>query len=275
MDERKTEEAEFHNRLRDADLIDDPQAFKALTANLKYYAVAGSSMQDFRDRLGQHCKGKTVLDFGCGDGRYSIFLAKQGAKKVIGIDISDVSVEKCRREAEANGVSDRTDFRVMDCESLEFRDNTFDIVCEAGVLHHLDLGQAISEIARVTRPDGRLIGYEAVGHNPLFQLYRRLTPKLRTKYETEHILGTGDLRRMERYFERMDVRFFHLLSLLGVPFRNVPGFGPLLGLLEATDRVLLMVPGIRTLAWMMIFEMSGKRTPVVDTAGSPPQDRGE
>ena len=259
-DTRKSEEIEFHNRLRDVALRDDPQAFKAMTANRKYYTVADSSMQYYCDWLAQRCRGKTVLDFGCGDGKYSIFLAEQGAEKVVGIDLSDISVDNCRREAAAKGLADRVEFHVMDCEALEFADNSFDIVCEAGVLHHLDLDKAVGEMARVAKEDGRVVCYEAVGHNPLFQLYRRLTPELRTKYETEHILKVRDVRRMERYFERVEVRFFHLLSLLGVPFRNMPGFRALLSVLEAADRALLTVPGMRALAWMMIFEMSAKRT---------------
>ena len=32
-------------------------------------------------------KGKTVLDFGCGHGALAIEIAKQGAKKVVGIDL--------------------------------------------------------------------------------------------------------------------------------------------------------------------------------------------
>src|SRR5439155_25985514 len=98
------------------------------------------------------------------------------------------------------------------------------VVCEAGVLHHLALEPAVAEMARVVKREGQVICYEAVGHNPLFQLYRRLTPALRTRYETEHILRMKDLRMMRRYFDRIEIRFFHLAVLLAVPWRKLPGF---------------------------------------------------
>lgn len=261
MDQRKMEEVELHNRLRDVRLRDDPDAYKDLTSNVKYYSVAQSSMAYFRRRLASLCQGKTVVDFGCGDGRYSFFLAEQGVAKVVGIDISDVSVENCRRKAADLGLSDRLDFRVMDCEALDLEDDSIDVVCEAGVLHHLDLDAAIGEIARVLKPDGRAMCYEAVGHNPLFQLYREKTPNLRTKYETEHILKLGDVRGMKRYFRNVDIRFFHLVSLLGVPFRNLPGFRGLLWTLDLIDSLILRVPGVRSQAWMMVFEMHGEPQP--------------
>ena len=260
LEARKYEEIEFHNRLRDAATRADPRAYQALIANKKYYAVAQSSMDYYKSWLAEHCRGKVVLDFGCGDGEYSMFLLENGVGKLLGVDISDVSVENCRKKAAEAGFADRADFQVMDCEALDLPDSQFDVVCEAGVLHHLNLEKAVSEMARVVKPEGRVICYEAVGHNPLFQLYRNLTPELRTKYETHHILKVPQVKALHRYFDRIDLRFFHLLVLLGVPFRKVPGFGALLSLLELADRALLKIPGIRSQAWMMIFEMTGKKT---------------
>ena len=68
------------------------------------------------------------------------------------------------------------------------------------------------------------------------------------------------VKALHKYFGRIDLRFFHLLVLLGVPFRKVPGFGALLSLLELADRALLKVQGVRSQAWMMIFEMTGKKS---------------
>ena len=43
--------------------------------------------------LKENCQNKIVLDYGCGNGLHSSFLAKTGAKKVIGIDLSGKSLE--------------------------------------------------------------------------------------------------------------------------------------------------------------------------------------
>ncbi len=256
--DRKAEEAEFHNRLRDPQLRQDPKALAYLTSNRKYYAVATPSETAFTDWLFSRCAGKDVLDFACGDGRYSRLLAHGGAR-VVGIDISDVSVENCRRRAEEEGIADRATFQVMDCEQLEFADGTFDIVCESGALHHLDLKAAMREIARVLKPTGEAICLEAVGHNPIIQAYRRLTPHLRTKYETEHILRMRDVAMMRELFGRVDVRFFHLASLLAVPFRNTPLFEPLRRTLDSLDSVLTRIPGVREQSWIMILFLSEPR----------------
>jgi type I protein arginine methyltransferase len=50
-------------------------------------------------------KGKTVLDVGCGTGILCMFAAKAGAKKVIGVDMSNIIIQ-ARQIVEANGFKD-------------------------------------------------------------------------------------------------------------------------------------------------------------------------
>jgi SAM-dependent methyltransferase len=54
--------------------------------------------------------GRDFLDVGCGTGRYAFELLKRGCRHVTGIDISEAMIDHCKREAEAAGVRDRTDF---------------------------------------------------------------------------------------------------------------------------------------------------------------------
>jgi len=51
-------------------------------------------------------KGKVVLDVGCGTGILSMFAAKAGASKVIGVDMSGI-VESAKKIIEINGLSDK------------------------------------------------------------------------------------------------------------------------------------------------------------------------
>merc|ERR1719410_1857324 len=53
-------------------------------------------------------KGKVVLDVGCGTGILSMFAAKAGAAKVIGVDMSSI-VEYARKIVEANNLSDKVE----------------------------------------------------------------------------------------------------------------------------------------------------------------------
>jgi len=255
MTDRKQEEAKFHDMLRDPALAQNQQLHARLTANRKYYSVARKSRQFYERWLIEHSAGRRVLEYGCGNGQLSLLAAKHGAETV-GVDISEVSVENARREAARQGLADRARFHVMDCEALQLEDNSFDVVCESGVLHHLDLRKAMPEIARVVKPGGYVICAEALRHNPIIQLYRRLTPQLRTAWETEHILRRGDILVAKRWFGRIEMRFFHLASLAAVPLRETPLFRPVLSALEFVDDFVLRLPLIKWQAWQVVYVLS-------------------
>lgn len=254
IEARKKEEIDFHNRLRSEELTKDPGLFKYYTSNYKFYAVDRANRKFCENWLWTKCAGKKVLDYCCGDGDYSMAAARSGAS-VTGIDISDVAVHKCQERARKEVLDSKTSFLVRDAESTGFEDQSFDLIICAGVLHHLDLERAYKELARLLKPEGEIICMEALGHNPVIQWYRRLTPHLRTAYETEHILKVSDVEKAEKYFRRVHVRFFHLATLLAVPFRNMPGFLGLLGFLEAIDSLLLRIPLVQKMAWMIIFTL--------------------
>ena len=139
----------------------------------------------------------------------------------------------------------------MNAEDLKFDDDYFDIVCGGAILHHLDLNKALSEITRVLKPDGKAIFVEPLGHNPLINLYRRFTPSLRTK--DEHPLLMRDLKLMRDYFHQVDVRYFHLLSLLAVPFHKLSTFHSLLKITETIDKVVLQIPFLKRQAWQAVI----------------------
>ncbi len=221
----------------------------------KFYSITRASRKYYEGILKANCLNKRVLDYGCGVGTFTIWLAKQGAI-VTGIDISDARIELAKRRAIEEGVSNAT-FLVMDAENLEFDDDYFDIVCGGAILHHLNLSKALSEIARVLKPGKMAVFIEPLGHNPFINLYRRLTPSLRTR--DEHPLVMKDLKLMRRYFGNVEVKYFHLFSLLAVPFRNSPIFQPLLNLTESIDRALLQIPILQRQAWQAVIVLSQPR----------------
>ena len=263
MEARKQEEIAFHDKLRSGQFEQrwSPQAEKRvaddpLWSNFKYYAIEQQSLDLMQRWLRERCQGAAVLDYCCGNGEESLYVAKHGARKVIGIDISDVSIQNCRESAEAAGVSDRVEFKTMDAEALDFPDDSFDLIMEYGVLHHLDLDRAMPELARVLKPGGVMVCTETLVHNPLIRWYRRRTPELRTEWEAEHIIGRKNFATMEQHFGGIDRRFFHLATLAAVPFRSTPVFKGLLAVLRGIDAVLLSVPGLRWQAWQTVFMLS-------------------
>jgi len=58
----------------------------------------------FGDKLFEQVKGKVVIDFGCGEGHEAIELAQNGARRVIGIDIRESTLERARANAAMAGV---------------------------------------------------------------------------------------------------------------------------------------------------------------------------
>ena len=134
----------------------------------------------------------------------------------------------------------------MDAESLGFADDTFGVIHVSGVLHHVDVRLAFPEMRRVLKPGGRVIASEGLGHDPLINLYRKLTPQLRTEWEAQHIIKKEQTTLVGEYFGRVEYRFFHLATLGFLPIRKVPVLGPLaLTCLEILDRFLLKVPLLR------------------------------
>jgi ubiquinone/menaquinone biosynthesis C-methylase UbiE len=228
--------------------------FEQHFSNMKFYSITRSSFA-YRDvLLFAKIKGAVALDYCCGNGEVAIEMAKQGASRVVGIDISPVAIENARALAKVAGVDAVCEFAVMDAEHTEFADDTFDVIHEYGALHHLDLPAAYKELSRILKPAGKLVCTEALRHNPLIHWYRRRTPHLRTDWEVEHILGFPEIKSGRKYFASLDLRTFHLAALAAVPFRKVFLFESLLGLLNLMDRALLYIPFLRRMAWVAVVE---------------------
>ena len=152
LEERKRLEAKFHDMTHSEDYVGE---------NKKWYAITRTS-RAYRERwIKNKCAGKRVLDFACGNGGMSLFAAEHGAT-VVGIDISPGSIENAQREAKRRGLSDRTTFEVQDAEALTFENDSFDMVIESGVLHHMDLDKAYAELARVLKPQGKVLCNETM-----------------------------------------------------------------------------------------------------------------
>lgn len=218
---------------------------------LKFYCIVNQSRALYEGTLLNRCAGSTTLEYGCGQGTHSSVLAQRGAARVVGIDISDVAIAQAREEAERRGLRQMEHYR-MNAESLEFQADSFDLICGTAILHHLDLTRAFSELARTLRPGGTAVFMEPLGHNPAINLYRWMTPNLRTV--DEHPLFMKDIAMARRYFRKVDVQFFTLQTMLAVPFHGSKWFRPLLYSLEAADRMLFRaLPFMKRYAWQVVL----------------------
>lgn len=252
---RKLKEAEFHNQ-RELDRLKlSEEEFLAKYPNKKIYAIDRGPKTYLDNWLRERCPGKVALDYCCGLGKQTKRLAELGAT-AYGIDISADEVATAEKTSIDAGLGDATHFAVMDAENMTFEEDKFDLIVCTGVLHHLDLKHAYPELSRVLKPGGEIIAVEALGYNPFIQLYRRLTPHLRTAWETDHILTKSQVNEALTFFEEAKITYFHLFTLLAIPFQRFFFFKPMLGFLETIDKVFLKIPGINLMAWQMIFVLS-------------------
>src|SRR5215213_1278890 len=174
MTTKQAREREFHN----AAFTDGRRADAAGAGGA--YAILHDSRIFYEGFIKAHAPGARMLEFGCGaSAMASTFGA--AASAVVGIDISDVAVRQASDRAATAGLN--ATYHVMDAEALEFPDRSFDLICSTAILHHLDLRKAYAEIARTLTPGGHAIFMEPLAYNPAINLYRRMTPHLRTPDE--------------------------------------------------------------------------------------------
>ena len=203
------------------------------------------------------CEGAIVLDYGCAQGEASLILRKYGSEFVYGIDISPVAVSQATERAASASV-DNVAFRVMNAEELVFSNNTFDVVFGIGILHHLDIDRACKTIARVLKPTGVAV-FQPLGHNPIINLARYLTPGSRTP--DEHPLKMSDLGAIRQHFQTVELRFVNLLTLLSTPVPAPRIRSYVEGWLASADHVIFKtLPWSRRFAWNVVVTM---RHPIV------------
>ena len=242
--------------LREAEFHDETFTEATRAAAAGFYSVVSISKGRYFDLIDSYLEhGQRALEFGCGRGGYCLALAERGVG-VDAIDISAAGVEMGRQTASERGLSERVNFQIMNAEKLEFPAASFDVVFGSGILHHLELRQGLTEVARVLKSGGRAVFLEPLGHNAAINLYRRLTPRMRS--QDEHPLRAGDLGILAEFFGSVEIRYYHLLSLAAAFLRNKPGFARVLNILNRVDQVLFeYLPFLRKQAWIVVISLSG------------------
>jgi ubiquinone/menaquinone biosynthesis C-methylase UbiE len=97
-----------------------------------------------------------ILDVGCGRGLFARKLAESGYR-VIGLDFERNIVKKINEDVKSWGLEGKLKFVDGDALDIPFTDNSFDGVCDFGLMENLypeDWGQYASEISRILKPGG-------------------------------------------------------------------------------------------------------------------------
>lgn len=100
--------------------------------------------------------GIRLLDVACGSGALTIPAARRGAQ-VMAVDLAPAMIERLIARACAERLLAVTG-RVMNGESLEFSDDTFDVTAsQNGISLFSDLEAGLREAVRVTKPGGAVL----------------------------------------------------------------------------------------------------------------------
>ena len=99
--------------------------------------------------------GERVLDVACGTGNTALAARARDAV-VTGLDLTPELLNVARRREAEEGL-EGIDWREGDAESLPFPDESFDVVMSScGLMFAPDQQRVAQEVARVTRPGGRI-----------------------------------------------------------------------------------------------------------------------
>jgi SAM-dependent methyltransferase len=122
-------------------------------------------------------KSTSILDAGCGNGKYSIHLASLGYRNLEAVDLFD--------EWKVPGAH----YQPARIEQLPFSDHSFDFVFSNSVIFYVDPpAKALKEFSRVLKPSGRLM-FTTINRWSPFAIERFLRRDLLKNSRSEHLNG--------------------------------------------------------------------------------------
>ncbi|MEM1337232.1 MAG: bifunctional demethylmenaquinone methyltransferase/2-methoxy-6-polyprenyl-1,4-benzoquinol methylase UbiE [Bacteroidota bacterium] len=106
-------------------------------------------------------KANTILDIATGTGDLAIALAKTGASRIVGLDISTGMLEIGKKKVQQKQLGRTIEMVLGDSENLPFENNSFEAVTVAfGVRNFENLENGLKEIHRILKPGGIFVVLE-------------------------------------------------------------------------------------------------------------------
>ncbi|MEM8509503.1 MAG: bifunctional demethylmenaquinone methyltransferase/2-methoxy-6-polyprenyl-1,4-benzoquinol methylase UbiE [Bacteroidota bacterium] len=106
-------------------------------------------------------KANTILDIATGTGDLAIALAKTGASRIVGLDISTGMLEIGKKKVQQKQLGRTIEMVLGDSENLPFENNSFEAVTVAfGVRNFEHLENGLKEIHRILKPGGIFVVLE-------------------------------------------------------------------------------------------------------------------
>ena len=222
-----------------------------------YYDAGFRSIvfQNFMESIGD-IEGKKVLEYGCGNGWFTKKLAENGAE-VWAFDISDEAIKRTYEFMTRLKLENKLHLSQMSAEKLTYDSEMFDIAVGNAILHHVDLAASLKELNRVLKDGGKAFFTEPLGHNPILNIYRLLTPQLRSKDEKPLSFKQYDM--IHDIFPKFKHHEYYLTAILAVLWHYV-GFDNIMlksrDWLYRLDKIILKIfPFLKKYCWYSILEI--------------------
>ena len=134
---------------------DKPEFFAAYAQMYRsIHGLAGAGEWAPLQRLFPDLAGNDVLDLGCGYGWHCRYAAEKGARRVVGIDLS----ERMIAEARSRGADENVEYRVCGIEEYEYPAEQFDLILSNLALHYVeDLRGVYRSAYGALRPGGTFL----------------------------------------------------------------------------------------------------------------------
>jgi ubiquinone/menaquinone biosynthesis C-methylase UbiE len=150
-----------HTKLfTEVDRTEDPDFFVRFMDEAQKPAAIQASKRLMLERSALTA-GEAVLDVGCGPGDDLFDMVERvgPAGRLVGLDASEVMIAEARRRARERDLA--VTFEVAEATAIPFADGAFDVCRAARLLEHLaDPDRALSEMVRVTGPNGRIVVFD-------------------------------------------------------------------------------------------------------------------
>jgi len=104
-------------------------------------------------------KGQTVIDYGCGPGRYAVELARLvgAGGKLIAVDLVEIALQETRKRLEAGAFKNYELVLAHDYDT-GIDNDTADAVLAIDMFHHVtDTDAFLQEVCRIAKPDALLL----------------------------------------------------------------------------------------------------------------------
>ena len=143
----------------------DPYKFMAVVGKRVIHPGGRASTAALLERAGISADSR-VLDVGCGVATTAVEIAQRYGAQVTAVDIAPLMLERADANVAAASIRGRVEVAEGDILDLKYEDESFDVVIAEAVTMFVDRQRAANELARVTKPGGRVLATEFFWRQP-------------------------------------------------------------------------------------------------------------